>query len=89
MEEPPSGISIHGLLRPAFVDENSKEELQKDENFGNGTSYYKLEMIKLQLISAHGNQVLDDFNILPFMFFFLPIKSAWIKCCSCKPSFLD
>ncbi|KAI3779415.1 hypothetical protein L2E82_09132 [Cichorium intybus] len=41
MDQPPSGISIHGLLRPAFVEENSKEELQKDESFGNGTSYYK------------------------------------------------
>ncbi|KAI3781050.1 hypothetical protein L2E82_11049 [Cichorium intybus] len=41
MDQPPSRISIHGLLRPAFVEENSKEELQKDESFGNGTSYYK------------------------------------------------
>ncbi|KAI3763640.1 hypothetical protein L2E82_13634 [Cichorium intybus] len=65
MDQPPSGISIHGLLRPAFVEENSKEELQKDESFGNGTSYYKLEMIKLQLISSHGNQAyveVEDFS---------------------------
>ncbi|CAH1430248.1 unnamed protein product [Lactuca virosa] len=65
MDQPPSGISIHGLLRPAFVGENSKQELQKDESFGNGTSYYKLEMIKMQLISAHGNQAyveVEDFS---------------------------
>ncbi|KAI3517686.1 hypothetical protein L1887_16903 [Cichorium endivia] len=65
MDQPPSGISIHGLLRPAFVEDNSKEELQKDESFGNGTSYYKLEMIKLQLISSHGNQAyveVEDFS---------------------------
>ncbi|KAI3752936.1 hypothetical protein L2E82_24978 [Cichorium intybus] len=33
MDQPPSGISNHGLLRPAFVEENSKEELQKDESY--------------------------------------------------------
>lgn len=68
------------LLRPTFVRENSKEELQKDESSGNGTSYYKLEMIKMQLISAHGNQVFGDFKILPLMYFsFLPIKSSMCK----------
>lgn len=33
------------------------EELEKDETLGNGTSFYKLEMIKIQLISSHGHQV--------------------------------
>ncbi|KAL7617623.1 hypothetical protein Lser_V15G00109 [Lactuca serriola] len=55
-EVPINHMDRPGLLRPAFVRENSKEELQKDESSRNGTSYYKLEMIKMQLISAHGNQ---------------------------------
>ncbi|XP_009589586.1 uncharacterized protein At3g49140-like isoform X2 [Nicotiana tomentosiformis] len=41
------------------------EELEKDETLGNGTSFYKLEMIKIQLISSHGHQILvelDDFS---------------------------
>ncbi|KAG9137722.1 hypothetical protein Leryth_019288 [Lithospermum erythrorhizon] len=41
------------------------EELEKDENQGNGTSFYKLEMIKLQLISTQGNQTsveMEDFR---------------------------
>lgn len=85
MDRPPSGLAIHGVLRPAFVDEysvingdevnriakgkegagssqdvhNLEEELQKNRSSGNGNTYYKLEMIKMQLISAHGNQVYD------------------------------
>ncbi|PWA57891.1 pentatricopeptide repeat (PPR) superfamily protein [Artemisia annua] len=91
MDRPPSGLAIHGLLRPAFVDENYvingdevnliaegkegaglsqdvnnlEEELQKNQSSGNGNTYYKLEMIKMQLISAHGNQVsveVEDFS---------------------------
>ncbi|GKA51631.1 pentatricopeptide repeat superfamily protein, partial [Tanacetum coccineum] len=91
MDRPPSGLAIHGLLRPAFVDENAvingdeinqiakgkegagsshdvhnlEDELQKDQSSGNGNTYYKLEMIKMQLISAHGNQVsveVEDFS---------------------------
>lgn len=88
MDRPPSGLAINGLLRTAFVEENSvinehvfdhqsndeesnliaersssqdvqnlEEELHKDQGFGNGTLYYKLEIITMQLISAHGNQV--------------------------------
>lgn len=33
------------------------EELEKDETLGNGTSFYKLEMVKIQLISSQGHQV--------------------------------
>ncbi|XP_071732630.1 uncharacterized protein At3g49140-like [Rutidosis leptorrhynchoides] len=85
MDRPPSGLSIQGLLRPAYVEENSvinertlndneeanhiareeKEELNNDQKVRNGNSYYKLEMIKMQLISAHGNQAsieLEDFS---------------------------
>nr|XP_043634314.1 uncharacterized protein At3g49140-like [Erigeron canadensis] len=42
-----------------------EEGLQKDQNLGNGTSYYKLEIVKIHLISAHGNQTLvevEDFR---------------------------
>ncbi|XP_024987381.1 uncharacterized protein At3g49140-like [Cynara cardunculus var. scolymus] len=118
MEQPPAGLAIQGLLRPAFVEENpviskhmldnghrdvsgpsndeeanqfsegkeedigvinghrdvsgpsqdapdAEEELQKDQISGNGTSYYKLDMIKIHLISAHGNQTVvevEDFR---------------------------
>lgn len=93
MDRPPSGLAIHGLLRPALVEENfvinehtfdyqskdegkehvlgslqdiqNLEELQQNRSFENGNSYYELEMIKLQLISAHGQQAsvqLEDFS---------------------------
>ncbi|KAK3037242.1 hypothetical protein RJ639_030135 [Escallonia herrerae] len=113
MDQPPGGLAIQGLLRPAFVEEHSvihkhmlnhqssnaeadqtnkvaedeeedspvinghrhepessqesseAEELEKDESLRNGTSFYKLEMIKIQLISAHGNQTfveVEDFR---------------------------
>lgn len=106
MDQPPAGLAIQGLLRPAFVEEhaviqrhitdnqtsddntdqiakmeghkeediiqinghkhedgstqegiNWVEELESDETSRNGTSFYKLEMVKIQLISAHGHQV--------------------------------
>lgn len=106
MDQPPAGLVIQGLLRPAFLEENTTipkqisehklndagihlmeevaehkqngsvhvngvkhksgssqdsprwpEELEKDETLDNGTSFYKLEMIKIQLISSHGQQV--------------------------------
>jgi hypothetical protein len=106
MEQPPAGVAIQGLIRPAFMEEQSdiqrhmsgnqshhagtnqvgqsmegkleepgvinghehksgssedislwREELEKDEVPSSGTSFYKLEMIKIQLISAHGHQV--------------------------------
>uniref|UniRef100_A0A5B6YK02 FMN-binding split barrel n=2 Tax=Davidia involucrata TaxID=16924 RepID=A0A5B6YK02_DAVIN len=114
MDQPPAGLAIQGLIRPAFIEEHSviqkhmsnhqssnadttqvgkivndkvedigiinghihepgpsqdssiwAEELEKDENLRNGTSYYKLEMIKIQLISAHGHQTVvevEDFR---------------------------
>ncbi|XP_031389852.1 uncharacterized protein At3g49140-like isoform X2 [Punica granatum] len=102
MERPPVGIVIHGLLRPALIEEKSViqkllsghnssadvnnvevivdskledsgtsgqsqapvsfgdgsmgvEELEKDENLKKDTSFYKLEMIKIQLLSVHGH----------------------------------
>ncbi|KAL3524328.1 hypothetical protein ACH5RR_017162 [Cinchona calisaya] len=114
MDQPPAGLAIQGVLRPAFVEEhfviqkhisdhqilndnieqvakmeghkedefiqinghkhedgpaeeglNWVEELESDETPGNGTSFYKLEMVKIQLISAHGYQSLveiEDFR---------------------------
>ncbi|KAL8192730.1 hypothetical protein R6Q57_027178 [Mikania cordata] len=111
MDQPPAGVAIQGVLRPAFLEENSvinkymldsqpkdeeanlisevkeeelggingiryelgptldasytEEELQKDQNSGNETSYYKLEFVKIHLISAHGNQTfveVEDFK---------------------------
>lgn len=104
MEQPSAGLSIHGLIRPAFIEEHSviqkqisgpesldvdtkhiaaeqlqegvmqinghshekdvaqenpswAEDLEKDVNQGNGFAFYKLEMVKIQLISARGLQV--------------------------------
>lgn len=105
MEQPPAGLAIQGLLRPAFIEERSvmnkrkpshpdhkpdlskddkgakdkvedvgminghalesassednsalTEDLERDKGLANGTSFYKLEMIKIQLISAYGHQ---------------------------------
>ncbi|KAL0403182.1 UNVERIFIED_CONTAM: hypothetical protein Sradi_1959000 [Sesamum radiatum] len=41
------------------------EELEKDETLGNGYVFYELEMIKIQLISSHGEQSfleIEDFR---------------------------
>lgn len=107
MNQPPAGIAVQGLLRPAFIEEQSviqkhissnqtdnananqvekilednaedlekvngqdghesgssrdssikAEDTEKDYNMMNGFSFYRLEMIKLLLISAHGHQV--------------------------------
>ncbi|XAR53609.1 hypothetical protein NMG60_11022227 [Bertholletia excelsa] len=114
MDQPPVGLAIQGLLRPAFIEEHSAiqkhisdqkssttnlnqvgtnkehkvedretinghrhgtelsqnssiwaDELEKGESIGNGTSFYKFEMIKIQLISAHGHQTVvqvEDFR---------------------------
>lgn len=35
----------------------SSEKLEKGESLGNGTSFYKLEIIKIELISSQGQQV--------------------------------
>ncbi|KAG6387728.1 hypothetical protein SASPL_152920 [Salvia splendens] len=44
---------------------NRAENLEKDENVGNGFAFYKLEMIKIQLVSALGHQSyveIEDFG---------------------------
>ncbi|XP_068660326.1 uncharacterized protein At3g49140-like isoform X2 [Aristolochia californica] len=91
MDQPSTAIAIEGLLRPAFIEEQSiireyirrnqshddckrqdelnsnpetsskdggiqGEEIRKDESNLNGSSFYKLEMIKIQLVSAYGSQ---------------------------------
>ncbi|KAL3653568.1 hypothetical protein CASFOL_003249 [Castilleja foliolosa] len=112
MEQPAAGLAIHGLLRPAFIEEHSviqkqitcpessdmdtnhiadkqlqdgvvqinghkheKEleqdhtslgaDLEKDESLGSGLAFYKLEMIKIQLVSAQENMCyveIEDFR---------------------------
>ncbi|KAL8557297.1 hypothetical protein ACS0TY_004651 [Phlomoides rotata] len=112
MEQASAGLSIHGLIRPAFIEEHSviqkqisgpesldvdtnniaaeqlqegvkqinghrhekdvaqenpswAEDLEKDGSLGSGFAFYKLEMIKIQLISAHGHQSdveIEDFR---------------------------
>ncbi|KAK9181870.1 hypothetical protein WN944_025011 [Citrus x changshan-huyou] len=105
MEQPPAGITIQGLLRPALIEEhsdierhrssnqyhdvdnsknvvvgnnqedlhvinghrnesepsrNGSEESKKDDKPMNGTSFYKLEMTKIQPILAHAHQAAVD-----------------------------
>ncbi|CAA0812943.1 Pentatricopeptide repeat (PPR) superfamily protein [Striga hermonthica] len=106
MKQLSAGLVIHGLLRPAFIEEHSviqrqlsnpessdvdtdinvnggvhinghrhaKEftrdnmsldgDLEKDESLGNGFAFYKLEMIKILLVSAQG--VLNEVEIEEF-----------------------
>ena len=53
-----SGV-VNGSEHKSGSSEDSSiwEESEKDEVPRSGTSFYKLEMIKIQLISAHGHQV--------------------------------
>lgn len=44
-------------LEPSQDKPDWPEELDKGESSESGTSFYKLEMVKIQLISAHGQQV--------------------------------
>ncbi|CAA0824657.1 Pentatricopeptide repeat (PPR) superfamily protein [Striga hermonthica] len=107
MEQPTTGLAVHGLLRPTFIEEHSviqrqisdpesgdvdtdqtvhktvhidghghggeltrdhptlDGDLEKDETLGNGFAFYKLEMIKIHLISAQGDQSyveIEDFG---------------------------
>jgi hypothetical protein len=106
MDEPSASVAIQGLLRPAFIEEQSviqkhrsdhkssnadinqvgeivedkledigmindhkhesgssenssiwAEEAEKDEIPVNGTSFYRLEMIRIQLFSSYGHPV--------------------------------
>ncbi|KAL2556168.1 Pentatricopeptide repeat (PPR) superfamily protein [Forsythia ovata] len=63
-EQKPGGIvQINGHKHekePAQDIPTWAEELEKDESLGNGISFYKLEMIKIQLVSAHGHQSFVD-----------------------------
>ncbi|CAI9767696.1 unnamed protein product [Fraxinus pennsylvanica] len=68
-EQKPGGIvKINGHKHekePAQDIPTWSEELEKDESLRNGISFYKLEMIKIQLVSAHGHQSfveIEDFR---------------------------
>ena len=57
LEDP---VTINGYKSGTSKDSPvSAEELEnkQDEARGNGTTFYKLEMVKIQLFSSHGNQV--------------------------------
>ncbi|KAK1299921.1 Uncharacterized protein QJS10_CPB13g00822 [Acorus calamus] len=71
MVQPSNGLVIQSVLRPAFNEENSvvrknlldhqagideTVEIQKDGSRGTGATFYKLEMIDIQLVSSYGNQ---------------------------------
>ncbi|XP_043691970.1 uncharacterized protein At3g49140-like isoform X2 [Telopea speciosissima] len=109
IDQPPAGLAIQGLLRPAFAEEHPLIEkhisgnksckddqnqvgkidklegigmvnahhhesasskdgsvwadgLEKAERVRPGTSFFKLEMIKIELISSHGHQTAVDVN---------------------------
>ncbi|KAL2558663.1 Pentatricopeptide repeat (PPR) superfamily protein [Forsythia ovata] len=56
MQEPAVEINGHKPEKETMQGSPSlKEELEKDETLGNGTLFYKLEMIKIQLVSSHGH----------------------------------
>ncbi|KAB2596732.1 hypothetical protein D8674_032182 [Pyrus ussuriensis x Pyrus communis] len=60
LEDP---VTINGYKSGNSKDSpDSAEELEnkKDEALGNGTTFYKLEMVKIQLFSSHGNQTLVE-----------------------------
>ncbi|CAN0891823.1 Uncharacterized protein At3g49140 [Linum grandiflorum] len=71
MKQPPTGLAMQGVLRPALLEEHtdiqrhmSGQETEPGSS-DNGsiqaeeTSYYKLEAAKIQLISADGHQALE------------------------------
>ncbi|GAB4858324.1 hypothetical protein Ancab_009797 [Ancistrocladus abbreviatus] len=104
MVQPPAGLAIQGLLRPAFIEEQSviqkrrshvdvskagkpiedkvadlgeinghahesasseessvwAEDVEKDNSLENGKAFYKLEMMKIELISAYGHQTVVE-----------------------------
>ncbi|XP_052205585.1 uncharacterized protein At3g49140-like [Diospyros lotus] len=108
MDQPPAGLAIQGLLRPAFVEEHTiiqkhlsvhepgtsdlnqvgenkednieglgminghrlpssdglMQELENGGSHGNGTSFYKLEMINVQLLAPHGQQTVVEVDDL-------------------------
>ncbi|XP_057463007.1 uncharacterized protein At3g49140-like isoform X4 [Actinidia eriantha] len=56
-QEKVEDLGIINGHRQSFQDSSiSEEELEKGETLGNGTSFYKLEMVKILLISAQGCQ---------------------------------
>lgn len=56
--EDPIRINGHESESESSKDSSTwEEELEKDEITPNGATFYKLEMIKIELFSAHGRQV--------------------------------
>ncbi|GMI75550.1 hypothetical protein like AT5G24060 [Hibiscus trionum] len=58
-------INGHGNESELSGDSSTSEESEKNEISSNRSSFYKLEMIKIQLITAHGHQTdveLEDFK---------------------------
>ncbi|CAH9070580.1 unnamed protein product [Cuscuta epithymum] len=59
-------INIHRQNSGSDQDDpKCTEKLEKDENLGNGTSFYKLEVVKIHFISSHGHQTcieIEDFQ---------------------------
>ncbi|KAG8381246.1 hypothetical protein BUALT_Bualt06G0102500 [Buddleja alternifolia] len=61
-------VQINGLGHEKELAQDNPiqaEELEKDETMGNGFAFYKLEMVKIQLVSANGYQSyveIEDFR---------------------------
>lgn len=81
MEQPSASIFIKGVLRPVSVEENSflkkhlsgagtnidtiKEGEDNDQSLKSGTAIYKLEIIRIQVVSSDGTQTsveVEDFQ---------------------------
>ncbi|XP_073013841.1 uncharacterized protein At3g49140-like isoform X2 [Typha latifolia] len=63
MDQPSANIIVQGHLRPTFVKESAMAkkhppggEPDKNQPMQSGASFYKLEIINIQFISASGNQ---------------------------------
>ncbi|OVA16952.1 hypothetical protein BVC80_737g27 [Macleaya cordata] len=66
VEGEPKDININGQQHKSSFRASSEdgsiqaEQSKKDENLRTGTSFYMLEMVKIQLVSAHGNQTVVE-----------------------------
>ncbi|KAL5582155.1 hypothetical protein UlMin_014597 [Ulmus minor] len=66
---------------------NMADELENDEISTNGTAFYKLEIMKIQLYSAHGHQVYNELNDIFYPIFYsvigliLPLYGSPIQPC--------
>lgn len=52
-----NGHDIKNGSGPKIDNSVAQDDQQKNENSPDGNSFYKLELVRIQLMSAHGQQV--------------------------------